>query len=156
MAISPTLKHHLLENNVKYTLMPHPHTGSSMETAQAAHVPGGALAKAVVMRNDDGYAMVVIPSNEHVDVGEFKREFGRGFELASEEELTKVIPDCAVGAVPPTGAAWGLDVYLDDRLPECEEIFFEAGDHEQLVRLTGAEFQRLLAGANRGRYGHTI
>lgn len=156
MAISPTLKSYLSQNNVQFTLVPHRHTGSSMETAQAAHIPGDALAKAVGMKHDGGYVMVVIPSNQHVDAADFKRRFGHGFELASEADLSTALPDCAVGAVPPVGAAWGMDVYLDDCLVAREEIFFEAGDHEELVRMSGPEFESLLQTADRGHFGHTI
>lgn len=156
MAISPTLKNYLAQHNVDYTLLPHPHTGSSMETAEAAHVPGGALAKAVVMKGDDKRVMVVIPSNLHVDVAEFRRRVGHGFELATESDITDAFPDCAVGAVPPIGPAWGIDAYLDEGLLEHEEIFFEAGDHEELVRLKVSDFENLLGDAERGRFGNTI
>lgn len=156
MGVSPTLQNHLSQNDVDYTLVPHPHTASSMETAQAAHVPGGSLAKAVIMKGPDGFIMVVLPSNEHVDVAEFSRQFGHGFELASEPDLTTAFPDCAVGAVPPVGAAWDMDVYLDEGLLGQDEVFFEAGDHEALVRLSGSEFERLLGSAKRGRFGQTV
>jgi Ala-tRNA(Pro) deacylase len=55
------------------------------------------------------------------------------------------------------GAAWGLDTYLDECfLQDDEEVFFEAGDHEELVRVTGDQFQKLLGSVRPGRYGHTI
>ena len=156
MAISPTLRDFLHKQQVEYSLVPHVHTGSSMETAQAAHIPGNSLAKAVILKDGERYIMVVIQSSEHVDLAELKRQFGAPFEMASEGELGKVFSDCDLGAVPPIGSAWSMNVFLDERLLEREEVYFEAGDHEDLVRVTGTDFARLMAGSQRGHFGHTI
>ena len=156
MAISPTLDSFLNQKQVTYDLIPHKHTGSSMETAEAAHVSGNSLAKAVILKDEERYIMVVIQSSEHVDLAELKRQVGHTFEMATETELGEVFTDCSLGAVPPVGAAWGMDVYLDECLLGQDEIYFEAGDHEDLVRVTGNEFERLMEGANRGHFGHTI
>jgi len=67
VAISPTLSSYLNQHSATYDLIPHPHTSSSMETAEKAHVPGYNLAKAVIVRDEDRYIMVVVPSTEHVD-----------------------------------------------------------------------------------------
>ena len=156
MAISPTLHSFLNQNKVTYDLIPHKHTGSSMETAEVAHVSGNLLAKAVILKDEERYIMVVVPSSEHVDLAELKRQVGHAFEMATENELGEVFTDCSLGAVPPIGAAWGVDVYLDECLLGQDEIFFEAGDHEDLVRVTGSEFERLMEGAKHGHFGHTI
>lgn len=156
MAISSTLHNFLNQKRAEYELVPHPHTGSSMETAQAAHIPGGSLAKAVILKDAERYIMVVVQSSEHVDLAELKRQLGHSFELASEPELGEVFKDCDLGAVPPIGAAWAMDVYLDECLLDQEEVFFEAGDHEDLVRVKASEFERLMEGSQRGHFGHTI
>ena len=154
MAISATLKEYLDKQQVAYELVPHPRTGSSMETAEEAHVPGNRLAKAVIIREEGTYSMVIVPSAMHVDLAILRQQFGHAAELATEAELGKLFPDCAVGAVPPVGAAWGLDTYLDDCLLDEGEVFFEAGDHEDLVQVSGEQFRKLLGDAKRGHYGH--
>jgi len=156
MTISATLKNFLDQQKVAFDLIPHAHTGSSMETAQQAHVSGNRLAKAVIIKEDDKYSMVVVPSGEHVDLALLRQDFGHGVELATESELSELFPDCAIGAVPPIGAAWGMDTYLDECLLDKEEVYFEAGDHEDLVRVTGDQFRKLLEDARRGHYGHTL
>lgn len=156
MAISTTLKDVLDQQQVAFELIPHPHTGSSMETAQQAHVPGNRLAKAVIIKEDDNYSMVVVPSVEHVDLALLRQHFGHGVELATESELSELFPDCAIGALPPIGAAWGMDTYLDECFLDEQEVFFEAGDHEDLVQVTGDQFRELLGNARRGHYGLTL
>jgi Ala-tRNA(Pro) deacylase len=128
-----------------------------MDSAQQAHVPGNRLAKAVVLKGDGNYSMVIVPSVEHVDLAVLREQLGTGLELATESELGELFPDCDVGAVPPIGPAWGMDTYLDECfLGNDEEIYFEAGDHEDLVRVSGEQFQKLLGDARHGHYGHTI
>ena len=157
MTISSTLNEFLDQHKVAFELIPHPHTSTSMDTLRQTQVPGNRLAKAVVVKEAGKYSMVIVPSVEHVDLAMLRDELGRGLELASESELGEIFPDCEIGAVPPIGPAWGLNTYLDDSfLADDEEVFFEAGDHEDLVRVSGDQFQKLLGNARHGHYGHTI
>lgn len=157
MTISSTLNEFLDQQQVPFELIPHPHTSSSMDTARQAHVPGNRLAKAVVVKRDGRYSMVIVPSVEHIDLARLRDELGRGLELATESELGEIFPDCAIGAVPPVGPAWGMNTYLDDSfLADDKEVFFEAGDHEDLVKISGEQFQKLLSNAWHGRYGQTL
>lgn len=156
MAISTTLGNYLAQNGIDYDLIPHPRTYDSMHTAQQAHIPGDRLAKAVIVQDGGEYTMVVVPSDEHVDLARIRRIVGESVELTSEADLSRLFPDCALGAVPPTGAAWGLDTYLDESLLGLPEVYFEAGDHEELVRVSGDSFEQLLKDADRGHYGQTI
>jgi len=41
MTIAPTLQKYLADHKVAYDLVPHQPTESSMESAQACHIPGG-------------------------------------------------------------------------------------------------------------------
>jgi Ala-tRNA(Pro) deacylase len=157
VTISTTLRKYLDQQQVEFKLIPHPHTNNSMDTAQQAHVSGNRLAKAVIVKGDGNYSMVVVPSVEHVDFAVLREQFGQGMELATETELGELFPDCATGAVPPIGDAWGMDTYLDNCFQaDQQEVFFEAGDHEELVRVTGEQFHKLLGNTKRGHFGHTI
>ena len=156
MAMPITLEEFLSQHNASYDLIPHPHTGSSMETAEEAHVPGIQLAKAVVIRDGDQYLMVVVPSVEHVDMGLLRQQFGHSVVMASESELADLFPDCETGAVPPLGSAWGVDTYVDESLFAEPEVYFEAGDHESVVRVSGDQFEQLLEDAERGYYGRLM
>jgi Ala-tRNA(Pro) deacylase len=100
--------------------------------------------------------MVVVPSAEHVDMTVLRQQFGHAVVLASEAELADLFPDCEVGAVPPLGAAWGVDTFVDESLLGESEVFFEAGDHEVVVRVTGDQFERLLEDAERGYFGRAL
>jgi Ala-tRNA(Pro) deacylase len=46
--------------------------------------------------------------------------------------------------MPPFGNLFGLDVYVDPRLAEDPEIAFNAGSHQELVRMAYRDFERLV------------
>lgn len=154
MAVANTVQRFLEENAVKYDLVAHPHTGSSHETADAAHVREDHIAKAVIVKDTAGYAMVVVPANHWVEVEHLRKELNRDLHLASEDELAKLFSDCEAGAVPPLGPAYGVETFLDQELTSLANVYFEAGDHERLVHTTGEDFRKLLGGVRHGYYSH--
>jgi Ala-tRNA(Pro) deacylase len=154
MAVAETVKRFLEQLSVEYDLVSHPHTGSSHETAEAAHVSEDHIAKAVIVKDLAGYAMIVVPASNWVEVEHLRKELNRDLHLATEEELAKLFSDCEAGAVPPLGPAYGVETFLDQALTSLANIYFEAGDHKQLVHMTGDDFQTLLGGVRHGYYSH--
>jgi Ala-tRNA(Pro) deacylase len=154
MTIAATVERYLVEQKMEYDLMPHPHTGSSHETADAAHVFEDHMAKAVVIKDAKGYLLVVVPASNWLKMDVLRDELNRDLHLASEEEIITLFSDCDPGAVPPIGSAYGIETLLDESLTSLANIYFEAGDHEQLIHLRGEDFQTLLRGARRGYFSH--
>lgn len=145
MAIARTLKTYLDTHNVHYETVPHTHTETAMDSARSAHVPVHQMAKAVVLEDEDGYVVSVLPSNNRLDLGWVNDELERHLELASEPELPGLFSDCATGAVPALSEAYGLDVIWDDHLKHVSDIYIEAGDHEHLIHLRGDDFRKLMS-----------
>ncbi len=158
MAIVKTVKEHLQAHQIEYDLITHHHTGSSMETAESAHVPGDSLAKGVVLKDGDTYMMVVIPSDYHVELGRLNMLLKRDLYIADEDSLQKLFPDCEQGAVPPLGQAYKVKTFWDpsSSLGTVDEVFFEAGDHRELVCVSGESFHELMASAERMEFSHHI
>jgi Ala-tRNA(Pro) deacylase len=151
MSIAPTLQRHL-DRNVTYDVITHEATMSSTRTAQACHVSGDCLAKAIVLRHDGGYMLAVLPASHHIRLTDLKRQVGDDVALADEAEIKRLFPDCTLGAVPPVGECYGLDVIVDDTIQERPEIYLEGGDHMTLVHMNQAQFARLMAEARHGRF----
>ena len=156
MTMVAKLKAYLDQHDAQYKIRRHPHTGSSMETAEAAHVPGDSLAKGVVLKDSSGYLLVVTPSDYHIDIEILGKQLRRELQMASEAELGELFSDCEVGAVPPIGAAYEIPTIWDTRLGDKEDVYFEAGDHESLVQVSGRKFHELMASAERGTFSHHI
>ncbi len=152
MAVAMTLQEYLDRWGVEYDVLRHRHSSSSLETAEAAHIPGGKLAKCVMTEDYRGYLMVVVPADHQVAFDLLDEALDRRLELATEEELEDLFSDCETGAIPPLGEAYGIEVALDESLANCDEVFFEAGNHSELIHLSGEDFRDLMVGALRGRF----
>ncbi len=152
MAIALTLLEYLEYKGVDYEVVPHPHSASSSESAEAAHVPGDQLAKGVILAEDGKYLMAVVPATYTVELDSLGKQLNRSVGLATEEEIAPLFKDCEVGAVPPVGQAYGVDVILDERLTQCADVYFEAGNHTDLVRVSGDDFNVLMAGVEHGHF----
>jgi Ala-tRNA(Pro) deacylase len=154
MAIADTVKNYLAQKSVDYDMVSHPHTGSSHESAAASHVRDDHVAKAVIVKDATGYAMVVIPASHWVETKHLHRELNRDFELVQEDELAQLFPDCESGAVPPLGPAYEIETFMDEALTTLANVYFEAGDHEHLVHTSGDDFRQLLSGVRHGHFSH--
>jgi Ala-tRNA(Pro) deacylase len=91
----------------------------------------------------------VLPASHHLRLTEL--EGAASLRMASEDEIGQLFPDCARGAVPPIGAAYGLKTIVDDSIAAMPEVYFEGGDHATLVHMSGPAFSRLLADAPHAR-----
>ena len=149
MAIAQSLKTYLKEQGLQYEVVRHAHTESSTYSAAAAHVPGDRLAKSVLVADEEGYLLAVVPSSHRVQLGELDRQLERKLGLATEGELRELFKDCEIGAIPPVGAAYGIEMVVAQSLTEQPEVWFEAGDHELLIHVSGEQFSTLIGDAPR-------
>ncbi len=156
MAIAITLHEYLDNRCIGYDVIEHPYTKASMETAQVAHIPGRLLAKSVLLEDDQGLLMAVIPSTSHVDLGLIHRHFNRHLGLSTEDNVSRVFPDCELGAIPPIGEAYGIDVIVDDALDHCPDVYFEAGDHTHLIHVNGKDFMQVVEHIEHGQFSREI
>ena len=154
MAIAETVRKFMAQCSVEYDLVSHPHTGSSHETAEASHIREDHIAKAVIVKDFTGYAMMVVPASNFVELKHVRKELNRDLELVDEDELVRLFPDCDPGAIPPLGLAYDIEPYLDEALTTLANVYFEAGDHEHLVHVSGEDFRHLLSGVRHGHYSH--
>jgi Ala-tRNA(Pro) deacylase len=156
MALATTLASCLSSKNSHFDIVRHPYTLNSMATAQAAHIPGDRLAKTVLLEDEDGYVAAVIPSTHHVNLASICEQTGRKLMLAGEDEVREVFKDCEFGAIPPIGMAYGMRTYLDDALASQPEVYFEAGDHQELVHMDIDDFLALMADAQQGHFARRM
>ena len=160
MPIADTVNEYLVDRDIDYHVFPHAYAESAEESARAAHVEPARMAKAVVFATNDDrrrkYRMAVLPANHDIDVFELGHFIRQRIELAKECELILLFPDCAIGAVPILGEAYGLPTIVDESLKKrTEYIFFEAGDHEELIRVSAGQFRRLMADAEFASFSHS-
>jgi Ala-tRNA(Pro) deacylase len=142
---SKKLKLYLDDNNVKYVTIKHSSAYTSQEIAAIAHIPGKDLAKTVIIKINGKMAMAVLPASYKVSFDDLKDTLGvKEARLAYEQEFIDKFPDCEVGAMPPFGNIYGMDVYVAESLAEKEEIAFNACSHIELIKMNFSDFERLV------------
>jgi len=139
------LKEFLDRENVKYVSIRHSPAFTAQEIAASAHIPGKELAKTVMVKIDGQMAMVVLPASYRINFELLAEALGaKRVELATEGEFRKLFPDCELGAMPPFGNLYGMDVYVAEVLTDDREIAFNAGSHIELMKLSYKDFDRLV------------
>lgn len=139
------LKEYLTNNNVKYVSIVHSEAYTAQEIAASAHVSGKELAKTVIIKKDGKMAMAVLPASHKIEWDLLKGAAGAvRIELASEQEFIEMFPDCEIGAMPPFGNLYGMEVFVEESLTKDKEIAFNAGSHIELIKLAYEDFSRLV------------
>ena len=149
MGLAPRLETWLARNGARYDVVAHPRSHTSIETADLADIPGDRLVKGVVLEDDEGKLLAVLPATRSVHIGHLTTQLNRRLRLADPGDLPGVFSDCEAGAIPPVGPAYGLRTLVDDSLDGEQEVYFEAGDHEHLVHMTASQFRALIGPAEK-------
>ncbi len=145
MSISRRIREYLDTNDVQYEWLPHPQAYTAQEVAHSLHLSGKLLAKTVVVDADGAQVMAVLPASFRLSLPRLQDELqAKHVELMVESELAKLFPDCDLGAIPPFGNLYGMNVVIDDRLVKSEEIVFTAGTHRDAIRMRFSDFSALV------------
>jgi len=139
------LKEFLDANGVKYVSINHSAAYTAQEIAASAHVRGKELAKTVMVTLDGKMAMAVLPASRKISFDLLRAASGADdVQLAGERAFGDLFPGCELGAMPPFGNLYGMEVYVSKLLAADEEIAFNAGSHTELIRLAYKDFERLV------------
>jgi Ala-tRNA(Pro) deacylase len=139
------LEEYLREQGVGYQLQHHPPAYTARGVAASEHVPGQEVAKTVIVIANGRTVMVVLPASYHVQLSKLASALQMSeARLANEAEFGPKFPDCEVGAMPPFGQLYGVEVYVDRTLAEDQSIVFQAGTHTDTMRIQYADFARLV------------
>ncbi|WP_347252246.1 YbaK/EbsC family protein [Legionella sp.] len=143
--LSTSIKSYLDNHNISYKTVSHPRAYTALQCAQAAHIKGGNFAKSVVVKLDGKFVLVEIPAHLRLDLDEFKKETrAKDAEIAHEYEFQDKFSDCEIGAIPLLGELYGMDVYLADSLAHQEWLAFNAGNHNELLKINSKDFLALV------------
>ena len=156
MTIARRVNQFLADTGVDYDIIEHDRTESTSRTAQVAHVKGDHVVKTVVIHDGKRYLLGVVPSTHRVELDTLGTVLDKRLTLATEGEVARLFEDCALGADPPLGGAYGLPVIVDETVFDQDEVFFEGGDHQTLVKVSSEDFNMLMQDAIRTRFSHHI
>ncbi len=143
--LSSGIRKYMTTHHVKYETISHSRAYTALQCAQAAHIKGGYFAKSVVVKLDNKFVLVAIPANVRLDIEQFKKETqAKHAEIAHETEFQDKFSDCEIGAIPLFGELYGMDVYLAESLTHKEWLAFNAGNHNELLKIKSEDFLNLV------------
>ncbi|MFQ6049012.1 MAG: aminoacyl-tRNA deacylase [Phycisphaerae bacterium] len=135
---------YLQQQRVSFERLQHPTAYTAQALAAQQHVPGRYVAKPVLVKADQEFVLCVLPAPSMVDLDRVAAALGvESAELASEDDLARIFPDCELGAEPPFGHLYGLTTLMDEALSKAEFLLFQAGSHTQAIKISQADYQRL-------------
>ena len=143
MSISMRIKNHLDERKIPYVSLTHPQTYTAQGTASTMHIPGQEVAKTVVVKAGSQYCLAALPASRRLSLEKLGNILGSPAQLATESEFSSLFPDCDLGAMPPLGEIYNLPVYVDESLAADREIVFNAGTHQDVIRMKFTDFARM-------------
>lgn len=139
------LKEYLDSRGVRYVSIKHSPAFTAPEVAASAHIAGSDFAKTVIVKSKGGLAMVVLPADRKIILGDLRDMMGHeDVELATEAEFKDRFPDCELGAMPPFGNLYGLPVYVADNLSDEKDIGFNAGTHREAIKMDMQDYLALV------------
>lgn len=156
MGVAMTLQEYLENRELHYDVIEHKHTDSVIRAAKEAHIPGDQMAKPVLLGDDSSYLLAVLPATHRLDLDRLNQLMARSMVIMNEDEMQVAFTDCDRGAIPPIGEPYGIDTLVDSALARLDHVYFEFGDHEHLVHMTGDDFRKLIADLPRAQVSHHL
>jgi Ala-tRNA(Pro) deacylase len=134
---------YLIERRVAFEPLAHPPAFTAQQRAKYLRVPGGQVAKAVLVRHSTGFLLAILPATHRIDFAILNTDLGGSCRLASERELVELFPDCEWGVVPPFGSLYGLRTVLETGIATETLMVFEGQTSVDAVRIRCKDFERL-------------
>lgn len=133
----------LKEKGVDFEVIEHEHTYTAQEVAAAEHVTGHIFAKTVILKAGDDAYMFVLPASRHVALKSASEAAGQELAMAAEEDMKRLFRDCEIGAEPPFGSPYDVPTFVDQSLADMEDIVFRAGNHDETIRMSYADYAKI-------------
>jgi len=135
---------YLDDMGVHYHLSRHDTAYTAQDLAAAEHIPGRRVIKPVLVKADGRFVLCALPASHRVDLDTLRLQLqANEIELADEQEVQKVFPECELGAEPPIGCMFGMPTLMDESLFADERVTFQAGTHEDAVTMTLADYRKI-------------
>jgi Ala-tRNA(Pro) deacylase len=128
---------YLEREGVPFEVVEHARTESAAAEARAAGLPADDVAKTVVLSDETGYRLAVIPASRRLDLGTVREVLGETHELrfVTESEMATDFGVFEVGALPPFAPMIEAVELMDESLLDHDRILCCGGDHEHGVLL---------------------
>ncbi|MHC4993998.1 MAG: aminoacyl-tRNA deacylase [Planctomycetota bacterium] len=143
--LSSRLTAYLDEHGAQYYPVHHRRDFTAQAAAAHTHTSGWSFAKTVVLNVDDHHVMAIVPAPQRVDLDKVRRKLhANEVRMTDESEFTRLFPDSEVGAEPPFGDLYDMEVIMDPVVADSNFVTFNGGSHEDVIRMPAKQFVNLL------------
>ena len=144
MSIAYGVSEFLRTHRISYDVLWHRRADTSLRAALESGVSADRVVKAVMLESGDTLFMVLVPASRMLDIEKVGDYLDARVHLADPMEFEALFDDCEPGAVPATGPAYGCATLLDEHLARADDVYFDAGDQEELIHVKGSLFRQAL------------
>jgi Ala-tRNA(Pro) deacylase len=123
-----------------FEVVSHQQAYTSIGEARALGIDAGDVLKTLAVRTTGGYALMVIPASDRLDLHLARQALDDNHaRLATEEELGRDFASYQLGGLPPLGALLGAEVYVDPEVLQHDVVAFAAGTQTESVTMRTAD-----------------
>ena len=145
------IKDSLSKDKVEFETMEHKAVYTSKEAADVRGTKIEQGAKALICKTEKGFVQAVVSAAKELDEGKLKEILKvKTLRLANADEV-KELTGVSIGAVPPFGNLWNIEVYVDKSITSNEEIAFNAGMHTNSIKMKSSDLVKV-TGAKLGEF----
>jgi Ala-tRNA(Pro) deacylase len=119
----------LKNSKAEFKLVEHEEVRTSQEAADVRGTKLSDGAKAMILSSKEyegKMIMLVVPADKNIDLEKVKDAFGEEFEFALKEKVEE-LTGLKIGAIPPFGRMFGLELYFDKTMYKKEDSAFNCG-----------------------------
>lgn len=136
------IRDYLQGQMVRFEILLHRPAPSAAHLAGSLHVPGRSVAKAVLVKAGDAFALAVLPATHRVDTSRLAGVLRVDpLRIATGAEVESVFSDCEPGALPPFGRLYGLTTVVDASLSGGPEVAFMGNTRHEGVRMRYKDYE---------------
>ena len=134
----------LRSRTARFEVFLHRPSHSASHLAESIHVPGRCVAKGVLVKAGDSFALAVLPATHRIDLERLGHLLG-GLDtrIATEAEVERIFADCEPGVLPPFGHLYGITTIVDTTLSGGSEIVFVANTTHEGVRMRFRDYEAI-------------
>ncbi|MBW2983876.1 aspartate--tRNA ligase [Candidatus Woesearchaeota archaeon] len=137
------IKDALNKDRIEFETITHKPVYTSKEAAQVRGTKLEQGAKALICKTEKGYVQAVVSAAKELNEGKLKEILHvKTLRLANADEV-RDLTGVSIGAVPPFGNLWSIDVYVDKSITDNEEIAFNAGMHTHSIKMKSADLVKV-------------
>ena len=126
---------YLARHKVYFDVLPHKKTDTAQEEASSIGAAPHDVVKTVVAMTSNGPALLAVPASRRLDMKLVRGALqDRDAHLASEDEISALLPDFELGAIPPLPTLTGMRMYVDPEVMDIEAMIIPAGISTLSVR----------------------